>query len=76
MEIEYIKVFTGSSILVNRLNSLLEEANIKTIIKDRVNSGNLAGFGALGNSIELYAANTDLDKANAVVENFKNEINS
>ena len=33
MEQEHIKVFAGTSIIVNRLNYLLEKANIHSIIK-------------------------------------------
>jgi len=73
---EHIKVYTGSSILVNRLKSILEETKIKSIIKDHVNSGNLAGFGALRNSIELFVLNTDYEKAKVIVNDFKAEINS
>jgi hypothetical protein len=73
---EHIKVFTGTSILVNRLKSILEDVKIKSIIKDHVNSGNLAGFGALGNSIELLVLNTDIEKAKVIIDDFNAEINS
>ncbi|WP_066225525.1 putative signal transducing protein [Formosa haliotis] len=42
----YVKVFTGSFILVQRLTNELETANINAIIKDESESGRLAGFGS------------------------------
>ena len=74
MNKEHIKVFTGTSIFVNRLSHLLQEANISTIIKDNVNSGTLAGFGTLDNSIELFVQDTDLNKANEIIDAFQKEI--
>lgn len=71
---EHVKVFSGESIIVNRLSFLLDEANIPSLIKDNVNSAAIAGFGTLGNSIELFIYNTDLKKANSIIENFQKEI--
>ena len=71
---EHIKVFTGTQLFVNRLGSLLDGAKIPSLIKDHVNSGNLAGFGALGNSVELFIFNTDLEKATPIIEKFQKEI--
>ena len=74
MNKEHVKVFSGESIMVNRLSFLLDEAMIPSLIKDNVNSATIAGFGALGNSIDLYIYNSDLEKATTVIENFKKEI--
>lgn len=74
MEQEHIKVFAGTSIIVNRLNYLLEKANIHSIIKDHIASGNAIGFGTLGNSVELFILNTDIEKANTIINNFQKEI--
>lgn len=74
MKQEHIKVFTSNSIFVNRLKSLLSEIEIHAVIKDHVNSSQLAGFGAIENSIELYILNTDLEQAMPVIENFRKEI--
>lgn len=67
---QHIKVFTGSSITVNRLADLLEKADIPTMIKDEVESGRLAGFGTPTNSVELYINATDVEKARAIYEQF------
>jgi hypothetical protein len=70
----HVKVFTGNSIFANRLGNLLREANIPTIIKDQVASGVLAGFGTLDRAIELYVQDTDLEKANEIINAFQKEI--
>ncbi|MDG2193331.1 MAG: hypothetical protein P8K77_00455 [Polaribacter sp.] len=41
MEQEHVKVFIGTSIIVNRLHFLLKKANIHAIIKDHIASGQL-----------------------------------
>lgn len=74
MDKEHIKVFSGTSVLVNRLSFLLDAEKIPSLIKDHVSSGNLAGFGALSNSVELFIYNSDLQKATSVIEEFKKEI--
>jgi hypothetical protein len=76
MSEEYTKVFTDDSILVNRLQSLLNEAKIECKIRDRVESGRLAGFGVPINSVELFVLNNDLEQAKTIIDSFKIEINS
>jgi hypothetical protein len=71
---EHIKIYSGDSITVNRLSFLLDEAGIPSLIKDHANSATLAGFGTLGNSVELFIYNSDLEKASTIIENFKKEI--
>ncbi|PQJ72188.1 MULTISPECIES: putative signal transducing protein [Polaribacter] len=73
---KYTKVFTDNSILVNRLHSLLKEEGIDSRITDRVESGRLAGFGVPTNSVELFIHNTDVEKAQPIIDSFKNKINS
>ena len=76
MSEDYTKVFTDDSILVNRLRTLLKEATIDSKIRDRVESGRLAGFGVPINSIELFVLNTDLEMAKPIIELYKEKINS
>ena len=71
---EHIKIFTGTSILANRLAFLLDEEGIPSIIKDDQESGRLAGFGTLGDSTELFIFNFDNEKAEEVIKKFKKEI--
>ncbi|PQJ22883.1 putative signal transducing protein [Tenacibaculum sp. SG-28] len=71
---EYTRVFTGSSILVNRLCYLLEQANIPFHVKNEKESGRLAGFGTTGDAVELHIFNTDIEQSKEIIENFKKEI--
>ncbi|TYP97967.1 putative signal transducing protein [Tenacibaculum adriaticum] len=71
---EHIKIYTGTSILANRLAFLLDEEDIPSIVKDDQESGRLAGFGTLGDSSELFIFNSDADKAKEVIKKFKKEI--
>lgn len=72
---EHIKVYTGTTILANRLAFLLDEAKIATIIKDDKESGRLAGFGATGDSCKLFIYKSDYEKAKEVISNFEQELN-
>ncbi|ARV15182.1 putative signal transducing protein [Polaribacter sp. SA4-12] len=76
MSEDYTKVFTDDSILVNRLQTLLNDAKIDSKVFDRVESGRLAGFGVPINSVELFVLNTDLEKAQPIVDLYKEKINS
>lgn len=71
---EHMNIFTGSSILVNRLAFLLNEVDVPSIVKNEKESGRLAGFGTTGDAVELHIFNTDMDKAASIIENFKKEI--
>jgi hypothetical protein len=72
---EHIKIYTGTTILTNRLAFLLDEAKIPTLIKDDKESGRLAGFGSIGASCELFIYKSDSEKANEIINNFKQELN-
>ncbi|SEL94688.1 Putative signal transducing protein [Aquimarina amphilecti] len=71
---EHIKIYTGTSIMVNRLSFLLNEMNIPSIIKDYKESGRLAGFGVIEGSTELFISDDNRKKANEVIKNFEKEI--
>lgn len=72
----HVRIFSGNTITTNRLASLLDEAEIATLIKDIQESGRLAGFGVLGNSVELYIFESDLEKAKPIIDSFKKEIST
>lgn len=71
---DYVKIFTGTAILVNRLAQLLDEKGISTVIKDEQQSGLLAGFGTTGSAVELFVFDSDKDEALPIVEEFEKEI--
>jgi hypothetical protein len=70
---KHIKIFTSSSIIVNRIASILNQNNIQTLIKDNVESARLAGFGISSNDVELYVDNSDLESAQKIINEFKKE---
>ena len=72
---EYTKIFYGNFILVNRVKNELEHMGIIPIIKDEGESQRLAGYGSLNQGYqEVWVNNDELDKATAIVEQVKTEM--
>ncbi|MHA7058423.1 putative signal transducing protein [Aquimarina sp. M1] len=71
---KYKKIYTGTSIIVNRLAFLLKEIHIPYIIKDNKESARLAGFGAMEGSTELFVLDNHTKNANEIVEKFEKEV--
>lgn len=71
---EHVKIFTGNTITTNRLAFLLDEVGVATLIKDNQESARLAGFGSMGDAVELYVFEEDIDMVKPIIENFKKEI--
>lgn len=70
----YIRVFTGDFISVQRLFLELESENICAIIKDESESARLAGFGfPIHGHQEILVHKDELKKALAIVENITSE---
>ncbi len=65
-----VKLYTDSAISINRLAELLHENGIASMIKDNNASANLAGFGTIENSVELFVEQDDLEKAKELAESF------
>lgn len=76
MSLEYVKIFSGSSIIVRGLQNLLDEEQISSMIKDNFESARLAGFGEQMNAVDVYVSNIQSEKALKIVEQYKAEINS
>ncbi|WP_299216362.1 DUF2007 domain-containing protein [uncultured Aquimarina sp.] len=68
-----IKIYTGTSILVNRLAFLLDEIHIPSMIKDHSQSARLAGFGVVEGSTELFILDTNAKKASEIIKKFEKE---
>lgn len=64
---DYTKIFTSTSIIVNRIASLLTEKNISIRVRDNVESGRLAGFGVPQNDVELFVLKSEYQKAQEVI---------
>lgn len=65
---ELVRVFTGTSIVVSRAVSLLEENNISTFTKDNAESARMAGFGAPPNSVELHVTADNSERAYQILK--------
>ena len=70
----HIKLYSGTSILVNRLAYMLDEIGVSSIIKNNQESGRLAGFGTLGQSVDLLINEEDYEKAKDSLDIFQKEI--
>jgi len=71
----YIKVFTGNFIEVQRIFNELQNLNICAIIKDESESGRLAGFGASIQGLqEIHVHKEELDSAVLIVERLKSKL--
>lgn len=72
---EYSKIYEGNFVLITRIKSELENNGIIPIIKDEGESQRLAGYGSLNQGFqEIYVHNDELDKALAIVEVVKSEM--
>jgi len=72
---EYAKVYHGNFILVTRVTEELQHVGIIPIIKDEGESQRLAGFGSMNQGFqEVYVNNDEVDKAVAIVERVKAEM--
>ncbi|OEK08354.1 hypothetical protein A8C32_02575 [Flavivirga aquatica] len=70
----YIKIYTGNFITVQRIVSVLKNINISAVIKDESESGRLAGFGAsIQGQQEIYVNKDEFDEAILAVGNVISE---
>lgn len=74
MEKEHIKIYSGTSVLVNRLSYLLDSEKIPSLIKNHHESARLGGFGSPIDSVELFIYDSDSEKARPIIEEFEKEI--
>ena len=72
---DYVKIFSGTFIIVQLVLDRLESVGINAILKDESESGRLAGFGSSFQGFqELYVAKEELDHAIPIVEGVKAEL--
>jgi len=64
---EHVKILTGSAIVINHKAQLLEEQEIASIVKNNAESARLAGFGSFSDDVELFVAQSDAEKASAII---------
>ncbi|MFH4968349.1 DUF2007 domain-containing protein [Gaetbulibacter sp. M240] len=72
---DYIKIYTGEFITVQRIAEALEKENISPVLKDRTGSGLTPLFGASNPSVqEIHVHQDELDVAVKIVESFTSEL--
>ena len=75
LENDYVKVFSGTFIIVQLVANQLQGAGINAIIKDESESARMAGFGSSFQGFqELYVAKEELERALPIVETIKGEL--
>ncbi|WP_282081341.1 putative signal transducing protein [Aquimarina algiphila] len=68
-ESEYERVYTGSLINVQFLQTLLQDSGINSITRDDMKSGMIAGFGGgVPDHIQLFVKKNDMDDAIPIIE--------
>jgi len=56
------------------LKEKIEAIGVDTVLKNNIQSARLAGFGTMGQAVELFIQETDFSKANPVIEEFRMSI--
>ncbi len=73
----YIRVFSGNFIEVQRIFNELQNLNICAIIKDESESGRLAGFGASIQGLqEILVHKEELERTIPIIKNLTSELQS
>ncbi len=68
-ESEYERVYTGSLINVQFLQTLLQDRGINSVTRDDMKSGMAAGFGGgLPDHIQLFVKKTDVEEVIPIIE--------
>lgn len=69
-EMDYIKIFSGNTAIVQRIKLELEEIGINPIIKDEGESQRLAGYGSLNQGYQdIVVREDEAEKANILLNN-------
>lgn len=66
-----VKVFSGSEILAQALQSRIEAVGVNVIVKNNIQSSTISGVGALGQAVEVFIDDRDKEKAAQAIEDFK-----
>lgn len=62
-----VKIYSGNEIMAASVKSKLEEAGISIVVRDNIQSATLAGFGSLGQVVNIYVNEEDAEKAKAII---------
>lgn len=68
-EDDFERVYTGSEVNVLHLQSILQEKDIPTIVRNEFQSGLRGGFGGgLPGQVQLFVPASQLDKAHKIAQ--------
>ncbi|MGV3458883.1 MAG: DUF2007 domain-containing protein [Flavobacterium sp.] len=67
----FIKIFSGSEIMALALKDKIEAKEVKTLVKNNIQSGIIVGIGTLGQAVEVFIDERDFMKVSKVIEDFK-----
>ncbi|MEC3908709.1 DUF2007 domain-containing protein [Tamlana sp. 2201CG12-4] len=71
----YVKVFTGNFIEVQRIFNELEKLGVCAVIKDESESGRLAGFGSsIQGFQEIHVHKDELNKTQSLLKKITTEL--
>ncbi|MDT7829991.1 DUF2007 domain-containing protein [Pricia sp. S334] len=71
---DYTKIYTGNSMLTQRIVSELQKMGIEPVVKDESESARLAGFAAnIDGDREIHVHNDEVEKAQSIVERILKE---
>ena len=69
MKSNYVKIFSGNTLLGKRIVERLHKIEIEAIVKDESESARLAGFSSsMLNNIDLYVHKDEVVKAEVVIK--------
>lgn len=71
---DYIRIYTGSTVMIKMLQSNLEEIDVFPIVKDSLSSGTWGGFGGTPGMIQLFVHRDEYEKSKVVVDEALNGI--
>jgi len=72
---DYVKIFSGSFIIVQLVVDRLQSAGISAVVKDESESGRLAGFASsIPGFQELFVSSDEVDLAVPIVEEVNAEL--
>ncbi len=67
---ELVRIFTGSEVLVLMLKGALEEIEVGALIQNGFQSGMAAGIGGFPEYVDLYIQQSDLVRAQPLINEF------
>ncbi|HLT33021.1 MAG TPA: hypothetical protein VKZ98_04460 [Aquaticitalea sp.] len=74
-ESEYIKVFSGTFIIVQLVMDRLESSGINAVVKEESGLGQYSGFSSANSGYqELYVSKDELEHAIPIIEAVKSDL--